>query len=514
MMNSMSKAGLTRRGFVKTSGALWVATGLGAMPARAQPVKGGRLVVGMTGGAVSDTLDPRTFTSSGHACVGFTIGNCLTEIEKDSELVGELAESWESSADATEWRFNLRKGVTFHNGKTMTSADVIWSLNLHRGEGSTSGAAGLTGDIVDITADGPDAIVVTLSKPNADLPYLLGDFHMLIVAEGTEDFTAGVFTGPYQVVEYNPGESVIATRNPNYWKADRAHVDDVEILFVEDRGARINGIVTGELHMAQQIDEQAMQLIDQTPGVHIESHPSGGHSPILMHCDKAPFDNLDLRLAVKYAVDREQILALLQGGVLGNDHPIPPQDPFHAADIPQRMYDPDKAAFHLKQSGFDGTLPLSINNVAMAKSEEFAASFQQSAGKAGLKIDIVREPSEGFWSEVWLKKPFMIGAWGGRPTADIMLTSAYYSTAAWNDSMWRRPEFDQLIDAARGETDFAKRKQLYHDAQLMIHEDGGACITFFRNNIDGVRDEVKGFYPAGSFNMSGLRAVERVWLEA
>lgn len=514
-MNTSFSNSITRRSFVKTSGALWLATGLGALPASAQAVKGGRLFVGMTGGAVSDTLDPRTFTSSGHACVGFTLGNCLTEIERDNQLVGELAESWESSADAKTWKFNLRKGVTFHNGKPMTSADVIWSLNLHRGEESTSGAKGLTGDIADITADGPDAFVVTLSRANADLPYLLSDFHMLIVAEGTTDFNAGVFTGPYQLVEFNPGESVIATRNPNYWKADRAHVDDVEILFVEDRAARINGLVTGELHLAQQIDEQAIELINQTPGVHIESHPSGGHSPILMHADRAPFDNNDLRLAIKYAVDRDQIIGLLAGGVLGNDHPIPPHDPFHAADIPQRSYDPDKAAFHFKQSGFSGTLPpLSINNVAMARAEEMAASIQQSAGKAGISIDISREPSEGFWSEVWLVKPFMIGAWGGRPTADIMLTSAYHSTAAWNDSMWKRPEFDQIIDLARGETDFAKRKQLYHDAQLMIHEDGGACITYFRNNIDGVRDEVKGFYPAGSFNMSGLRAVERVWLEA
>lgn len=512
-MNGAFSTGVTRRGFVKTSGALWLAASAGALPARAQPVKGGRLVVGITGGAVSDTLDPRTLSSSGHACVGFTVGNCLTEIEKDSKLVGELAESWESSADAKTWRFNLRKGVTFHNGKTMSSADVIWSLNLHRGKGSTSGAAGLTSDIADITADGPHAIVIALSRANADLPYLLSDFHLLIVAEGTKDFTTGVFTGPYKVVEFNPGESLIATRNPNYWKPDRAHVDDVEVLFVEDPAARINGLVTGELHMAQQIDEQAMDLINRTQGVHVESHPSGGHNPILMHCDKAPFDNPDLRLAVKYAVDREQVLRLLRGGVLGNDHPIPPQDPFFAGDIPQRAYDPDKAAFHLKQSGFDGSLPLSINNVAMAKSEEYSALFQQSAGKAGLKIDIIREPAEGFWSEIWLKKPFMIGSWGGRPTADIMLTTAYYSTSAWNDSMWRRPKFDQIIDQARGETDFAKRKQLYHDAQLMIHEDGGACITFFRNNIDGVRDEVKGFYPAGSFNMSGLRAVERVWLE-
>ncbi|WP_166417974.1 ABC transporter substrate-binding protein [Cochlodiniinecator piscidefendens] len=513
-MSAYNANGLTRRGLIKSSAALGMIAGLGLSSARAAPTPGGTLVVGMTGGAASDSLDPRTFSSSGHAMLGFTLGNCLTEIEENNELVGELAESWEASSDAKTWKFNLRQGVTFHNGQSMTSDDVVYSLNLHRGEDSTSGAAGLMGDIVNIAVDGPNAVVITLSKANADLPFLLSDFHLLIVPNGTEDFSAGVFTGPYRMEEFEPGDFLRASRNPEYWKADRAHVSEVEVLFVEDRAARISGLVTGELHMAQQIDEQAIALIEATPGVHIESHPSGGHSPILMHCDTAPFDNLDLRLAVKYSMDRQQIIDQLNGGVLGNDHPIPPSDPFYAADIPQRPYDPERAAFHVRESGFDGTLPLSISNVAGARSEEMATLFQQTAGLAGLNIEIVREPDDGFWSNVWLKKPFMIGAWGGRPTADIMLTTAYHSEAAWNDTKWRREQFDQIIELARGETDFDRRKALYHDAQLMIHEDGGAGIPFFRNNQDGVRDEVKGFYPAGSFNMSGLRAVERVWLES
>jgi len=201
-------------------------------------------------------------------------------------------------------------------------------------------------------------------------------------------------------------------------------------------------------------------------------------------------------------------------GSIANDHPIPPVDPFYAADIPQRNYDPDKAAHHLKKSGFKDALQLHTSNTTFPGAEAMAALVQQSAEPAGLKIEIVREPADGFWSEVWMKKPFVSGAWGGRPTADIMLTTAYSSDASWNDTMWRREDFDQKLVLARAEIDVDKRKAHYHDLQLMIHEDGGAAIPFFVNNVDGVRDEVEGYYPAGSFELSGMRVTERVWLNA
>lgn len=328
---------INRRRFLKDTA---IATGLvtlaSAYPVWSAPVSGGHLVVGTPGGGAGDSLDPTKLTSAGHGIMGYALGNCLTEIEKDGELVGELAESWESSTDAKVWTFNLRKGVVFHDGKPMTSADVIYSLNLHRGEDSTSGAKGLLTNIADIQADGPDRIVVSLSEGNADLPYVMADFHLLIVSEGAQDFTQPVFTGPYVLDEFIPGEKMSGTRNPNYWKDDRAHVETVEILFVEDTTARISGLVTGEIHVAGRVDPQSAALIDSTPGVRVENHPAAGHRPLLMMCDRPPFDNLDLRLAVKYAMDREQILetAMAGFGTVANDHPIPPTDPFYSADIP------------------------------------------------------------------------------------------------------------------------------------------------------------------------------------
>ncbi len=508
---------IKRRDFLKTTVATAGLIGLSAIaPAKAAANKGGHLVIGTTGGSAGDSLDPTKLTSVGHGVMGYTLGNCLTEIEEGGKLVGELAENWESSADAATWTFNLRKGVTFHNGRTMTAADVIYSLNLHRGEDSTSGAKGLLGNIADIKADGDHAVILQMSAGNADVPYLMADFHLLIVPEGTEDFSAGVFTGPYTVKEFIPGERLTAARNPNYWKADRAHVDMIDVLFVDDTTARISGLITGEIHIAGRVDPQSAELINGAPGVHIENHAAAGHRPLLMACDRAPFDNTDLRMAVKYALDRPQILENVMAGFgsLGNDHPIPPSDPFHAADIPQRAYDPDKAAHHLKKSGFEGALELHTSNTTFSGAEAMAALFQQSAAAAGLKVDIKREPADGFWSNVWIKKPFVSGAWGGRPTADIMLTTAYSSASAWNDTSWRREAFDQKLAVARAETDFDTRKAHYHDLQLMIHEDGGAGIPFFVNNVDGVRDEVKGFYPAGSFELSGMRVAERAWLQS
>ena len=230
---------LKRRTLLKTAAATAGLAVFGPVVPASAAVRGGRLVLGTTGGSATDSLDPTKLTSIGHGVMGFTLGNCLTEIEKNGELVGELAESWEASADAKTWRFNLRKGVTFHNGKEMRSSDVIFSLNLHRGEDSTSGARGLLGNIADIRADGDHAITVEMKEANADVPYLMADYHLLMIPDGTENLSDGIFTGPYMLDKFSPGESLIAKRNPNYWKADRAHVDEVEVLFVDDTTAAL-----------------------------------------------------------------------------------------------------------------------------------------------------------------------------------------------------------------------------------------------------------------------------------
>lgn len=514
-LNTISGFNHGRRDFMKGVAAGTIAATAPAGVFGAAPIKGGKLIIGTVGGSGTDSLDPRAWSSANQGIMGYALANTLTEISENNELIGDIAESWEHSEDARTWKFQLRKGVQFHNGKVMTAEDVIYSINLHRGEGSTSGAKGLMGGIADIRIDGPNAIIFNLNEGNVDLPFILADFHLVIVPAGTEDFSAAVFTGPYRLKEFKPGETMRAVRNESYWKEGRAHVDEVEVLFLADTTAQMSGLLTGEIHVASQIDPKAAKLLTRVSGVRIENHPGPAHRPLLMGADRVPFNNRDLRLAVKYALDRDEILEkVINGyGLIANDHPIPPSNPFFAADIPQRAYDPDRAAYHLKKSGFEGRLRLSMSNGAFVGSEAMASLFQQTAAKAGLKVDIARVPGDGFFLNVWMKEPFVIGTWGGRVTADIMFSSAYKSDSPWNDTAWRRKDFDQKLMQARAETDFAKRRAIYQDMQLMIHEDGGAAIPFFLNNLDGVRDEVKGFFPSGAFATSGLRVAERVWLE-
>jgi len=173
---------LDRRGFLKTTaaGALLATLPMGG--AMAAPKRGGHLRVAKGHGQTTDTLNPGRWSNGYMLALGFAIHGRLTEVAVDRSLVPELAESWEASADAAQWRFKIRQGVTFHDGKPMTVEDVIASINHHRGEGSTSAAGPLVEPITELVADGNDTVVFTLSSGNADFPYILSDYHLTIHA--------------------------------------------------------------------------------------------------------------------------------------------------------------------------------------------------------------------------------------------------------------------------------------------------------------------------------------------
>ena len=161
-------------------------------------------------------------------------------------------------------------------------------------------------------------------------------------------------TGGYVIEDYQPGVRVDLKRNPNYWREDRAYFDRVEALVVKDVAARSNALITNKVDLIDQLDPKVLNLLSRNPDVEIDEVASGSHTVMSMRTDMAPFDNNDVRLALKLGLDREALLdIILRGhGTIGNDHPIAPTMPFHA-DLPQRHYDPDKARFHLKQAGLD-----------------------------------------------------------------------------------------------------------------------------------------------------------------
>lgn len=487
--------------------------------AAATPKKGGVLRVGMHDGNTGDSLDPGTTESVYMIQLSHAVRSYLTEITETNQLGPDMATSWSASADATEWRFELAKGATFHNGKAFTAADAVASLNYHRGDDTKSAAKALLADVDDIRTDGDAAIVIKMKSGNADLPYLLSDYHLVMLpsdAAGNVDWQSGLGAGPYKIVNHDPGVATELTRHDG-WHRDGAHFDGIKITILNDPNARQTALVTGEVDVISDVDLKTVALLARHPMVDIDNVPSGAHVTLPMFCDVEPFKDNNVRLALKYAMDREAILQkILYGyGSIGNDTPIGPSLPYYA-DLPQRAYDPDKAKHHLKKAGMDSlSVSLSATDSVMSGAVDMCTLYREQAAPAGIDIKVVREPSDGYWSNVWLKKPFVFVQWGARPTPDVMFSLAYKSDAAWNESHWQNARFNELLLMAKKELDDAKRTAQYREMQELCRDDGGTIVPMFRNRIAGRRKNVKhGPNIAGNWELDGARAYQRWWFDS
>ena len=365
----------------------------------ATPKKGGTFRYGVGHGSTTDTLDSGTSENHFTLVNTYNIANHLTHIDSDGKLKGDLAESYESD-DAKTWVFNLRKGIEFHNGKTMTSADVLATFDYHGNENSKSAAKGLLTSVKSMKADGPNTVVFELAEANADFPYVVSDYHISIRPEG--DMTSGVGTGPYVIEDFDPGVHSKLNRNPNYFKSDRAHFDRIEMTSIIDTTARQNAIMNGDVDCADKVAYNTISLLKRSPNLEIDETTGTAHYTFPMRLDVDPFGDYDLRMALKLSVKRQELVdkILLGHGAVGNDHPISPTQAYHADALPQREFDPEKAAFHYKKSGHSGAIPLSAADAAFAGAVDAAQLIAASAAQAGITIEVVREPNDGYWSNV------------------------------------------------------------------------------------------------------------------
>lgn len=513
---------LSRREFISRMSALGLAAAVSpallAGKAHADtPKRGGRLRIGINGGATSDTLDPGIqLAMMPQTLVYGALANSLVEINADGQPVPELAESWESTPDAKKWIFKLRHGVEFHNGKSMDADDVIYSINWHRKEGTKSAAKALVEAIALIKKEDKRTIVFELESGNADFPYTLSDYHLVVGPNGT-DLAKGVFTGAYVIKDFEPGVRAFATRNPNYFKSDRAWFDEVELLGINDVNARTNALKTGQIDVMNRCDLKTVHLFKRTKGIQVLRQDGFKHFTFAMRTDTAPYDNNDVRLALKYAVDREQLVkTILRGyGTVGNDHPISLANRYHASELPQRQYDPDKAKFHLKKAGLsDATFKFHAAEAAFKGAVDAGVLYKEQAAKAGITIDVVREPNDGYWNNVWMKKPWCAVYWGGRATEDMMFSTAYAEGAAWNDTFWKHERFNELLVAARAELDEKKRRGMYVEMQRIVSDEGGVVVPMFSADLAAASDKIAHDKLAANWELDGFRAPERWWFKS
>ncbi len=259
-----------------------------------------------------------------------------------------------------------------------------------------------------------------------------------------------------------------------------------------------------------------MKRLEALDDIDVVSTPSAAFRIFDLMCDRAPTDNLDVRLALKYAINREQIARIVFSGqaVVGNDNPVAPTMSEFCPELPQRTYDPDKAAFHWKKGGMAGqTLDLYSSDAAGNGSVEMATVFVESAKAAGMSLKVVRRPSDGYWSETWMKFPVNQSGWNARPTADLILSIAHKSDAPWNETAWQNARFDELLLEGRVELEPARRKAIYCELQTLLTNEGGALIPVFINYVDAKLSIVKGWEPHPAFTLIAGEFFETAWLD-
>lgn len=512
---------ISRKEFLSRALAIGIAAPLattlaGKAALSAGPKRGGSIRIGLGLGSTTNTTDPAMYEDTYMQVVGFGFRNCLTEISNEDELIPELAESWDASADAKRWTFKLRKGVEFHSGKTMDSGDVIASIQHHLGDDSKSLAKGILSSITEVKADGKDTVVIELDSGNADFPFLLSDYHIAIcpAKDGVADWQSGDGTGGYTLEEFEPGVRSYLKHNPNYWKEGQAFFDEAEVLSIIDVNARTVALSTGELDVIDRVDLKTADRLGNQPGIRLEETQGTLHYVYSMAVDTAPFDNPDVRLALKYSVDREQLLQkILYGhGYIGNDHPIGKSNRYYAEDLPQRTYDPDRAKFHLKKAGLTNlTVPLSASEAAFAGATDGAVLYKEQAAKSGITIDVTREPNDGYWSNVWGTKPWVASYWSGRVTEDWVFSQIFAEGVALNETRWANPRFNELLKIARAELDTDKRREMYYEMQQLLSDDGGMVAPIFSNYVFAMSEKVTHNRMSAAWDLDGIKCLERWW---
>jgi len=488
---------------------------LAALPAFAQPVQtGGTLRISFPGSP--RLLDPPITGSAEEWIVTSWLYNNLTRVDDKFNVQPDLAESWEPNANGTVWTFKLARGVKFHSGREVVADDVVASINRILDPNTKSRGKGGLGPIAKVEAVDPYTVRFTLSQPVADFPSNLALPYARITPRDTKLNlnTQADGTGPFLLKEFVVGEKVIVERNPNYFRKGLPRVDQVQLLVFPDATAEINALKEGKTDIMWQVRPDQVALLTGASDVKVEEVPTGSFVPIVMRSDQPPFNNAQVRKALKLTLDRKIVVDNILGGhgAIGNDQSLPPNNPFYDASVKAPTRDIAKAKQLLKDAGYpDGLKATIYTSDARVGMLPLALLTQQMAKEAGFDISIQNVPWDVFLNTVWEKRPFYINNWFARPTTDTSITPFFVTRdkcGSLNDYYYSNPEVDRLLLAAQGELNPTMRKQLYGKAQQLIAEDCPAIIPFFKNNITAYRTKIAGYGADPGVNL----AAESVWI--
>ena len=322
------------------------------------------------------------------------------------------------------------------------------------------------------------------------------DYRIRMIPEGSADTigTTGIGTGPFILVTLDPEGTTVLKANPDYWEGPPG-VETIEIIGIADAQARVQALLGGQIDVLGygDLSGQQLALFESNPKFKVQSVPTGDWLGIVFRTDTEPFTDARLRKALRIATDRQALVDLVLGpggGIVTCDHPVWTGDQYRAPFDCQPQVEEAKRL--LAEAGYaDGIeFDLTTSNID-PRFITLAEVYQQQVAKAGIKVNIIMAPSDGYWSEVWRKESVVTTRWGQRP-ADQILNEDYRGGAPWNETYWNRPDFDEILDKARKELDFEKRRDLYHQLQSILYEEGGSLIPFHVNQAIATTARVSG----------------------
>lgn len=402
----------------------------------------------------------------------------------EGEIVESLASAYEVSADGLTYTFDLREGVTFHDGQELTPQDVVWSLTTRQQSAEWADAARLA-NVASITAEG-QTITLTLTQPDSSLLWNLTGRAGIVLKEGdaVDYSTAANGTGPFALGDWRQGASLVLERNDAYW-GDAAQVAEVSFDFIPDNQAAVNAAAAGEVDVLTGVDANLTDQIEANGDFVVETGSATDKSVLAMNSTTGPLADERVREAIRRAIDHDAIVEAIGSGqtLFG---PIPQPDPGYEDLSDVVSYDPEAARALLADADAeDISLTLTIPSAYGITLSQVLVSNLADVG-IDLNVDQV---DFGTWlSDVYTNKDYELSVVNHAEPRDFenWADPDYYFT-------YDNPEVQELYAQSLAATDEADAAELLAEAARIVSEDHAADWLYNWSSVIAVATNVTGF---------------------
>ena len=460
--------------------------------AQAAPVKtGGTLRVGIGGGGPTDSFDAALINGPSATTRGQVFYETLVWLDGTFQLHNWLCDQCVPNKAGNVWTVRLKQGLEFHNGKTVTADDVLFSIArlLDPKSGATAAAQLGAVDMKKSKKLDDRTVKFVLKRPTSFFDEILSDI-VYIIPVGYNP-KKPVSTGPWKFVSFKPGQQTELVPFANYW-GHKPAVDKLVLVELPDDSARVNALLSGQVDAINQVPFAQVPVLKSNGNLQTVVSQTAAWNPITMRVDTAPFNDVRVRQAIRLSMDRKQAVqtALFGQGVPASDY-YGRFDPSAGTSL-QRKQDIDQAKSLLKAAGKQNLKVELVTSPISAGIVEACQVLAENAKEAGIDISL-RKVDVSTYFGGYGKWPFAVDYWVGLP---------YLVTASLNDgpganvvntTHFNDPEFNKLFNEAAKTIDSAKRKPIIQKMQKIQFDRGGNLIWSYQNTIDAYSKKVTGF---------------------